>query len=169
MSDEMVRIEGPPIGRIFDEVADTLKFCNARFYAFPAALVACSAINAIGSFLRVDAEKSATYPPNKDRFAACIERYFPDKYHNVSARLWESLRCALSHGLTVGRDVAVSCRGDRRHLHLGEVDGWLFVSMLELAEDLAKAISSYSSDLETDVELQSNFRLRVKLEADGKP
>lgn len=170
MADEKLRIEGPPIERIFEEFADTLKFCNGRFYAFPAALVACSAINAIGSFLLVDAGEPATYPPNKVRFDACIRRYFPGKYHNVSSRLWESLRCALSHVLTVGRDVAVSCRNDKRHLHLSEVDGWLFVSMLELVEDLSEAMSSYLCDLETDAELQAKLRLRLKLEADaGKP
>jgi hypothetical protein len=162
-----LRIEGPPIGRIFDEVTDTLKFCNDRFYAFPAALVACSAINAIGSFLLVDAGKPATYPPNKERFDACIGQYFPSKYHAVSSRLWKSLRCALSHVLTVGRDVAGSCRNDKRHLHLTEVDGWFFVSMLELVEDLSEAMSSYLRDLETDAKLQAKLRLRLKLEADA--
>lgn len=170
MLDERLRVEGPPIKRIFDETVAALEFCNEKFYAFTAALIACSAINAIGSFLLVNTEKPATYPPNTERFNACIRQYFPSKYHAAKPQLWESLRCALSHSLTVGSDVVVSCRNDGRRLHLLEVDGWLFVSMLELVGDLSDAMRSYLRDLETSTELQEKLKLRLRLEAGaGKP
>jgi len=170
MPDTRLRIEGPPIERVFTEAIATLEFCNSRFYAFHAALIACSTINAIGSFLLVESGKASVNAPNNERFSACIERYFPDKYFKVASQLWKSLRCALTHALTVGPDIVISCRDDRRKLHLTELDGWLFVSMPELVNDLSEAIRSYMRDLETNTEFQAKLKLRLQLEARaGKP
>lgn len=167
MSDAKLNLGSPTLETLFEEVAGTLKFCNEKYYAFPAAIVACSTMNAIGSFLLIDPDKPAKYPPNDQRFKECVKRYFSHKYHNVANQLWESLRCALSHVLTVGPDVAVSCRNDRRHLHLQEVNGYLFVSMLELAEDLHEAMKAYLQDLRADSEVRLKFEQRLKKEANA--
>ena len=166
MSDGKLNVVSPALATLFDEVAMTLEFCNERYYAFLVAIIACSTMNAIGSFLLVDLDRSAKYPPNRKRFKKCVDCYFPNKYHPAVDQLWESLRCALSHVLTVGADVVVSCREDRRNLHLQEVDGYLFVSMLALTEDLHKAMQAYLQDLSTEPEVRLKFGQRLKKEAE---
>lgn len=163
MADSEGEFYSPPVRKVFTEFTEAIKFCcnPQNYYAFPAAVLILSTIDAIGSFLLTKPRQS-----KYKCFKACITRYFPDEYKDeqVIRQLWELFRNPLTHALTVAPGVSISCDSDNedRKQHLKIVAGHFHVNLRELLEHLDRAQEGYLNDLSTDPDIQRKLSERVK-------
>ncbi len=163
---ETIEYQRPELQTVFDEFIKVIKWCgsmdkNARWFGFPAGLLAFSAIQAIGLFRdgRVRKEPGG----NKKQFDMALCKYFPSEYYKNREKLWKRARCCLSHDLTVCGGVGISWDPNTSGQHLQEDKrGVLTVSMIELTRHLQEAMKGYLRDLDSDPCCKEKYNAAIR-------